>query len=185
MEYLDIVDQEGNPTGETIERTIAHEKGIPHRTSHVWLVREKQGKTQILLQKRSQDKDSYPGHYDISSAGHIPAGCGYEESAIRELKEELGISAGKEELVYCGKRQIFHDEIFYGKPFIDRQVSNVYYIERDLEEDRFQIQKEELENVCWINLKDCIHMVENQTIKSCIALEELYMVEKMLSKERK
>jgi 8-oxo-dGTP pyrophosphatase MutT (NUDIX family) len=30
---------------------------------------------------------------DVSSAGHIPVGIDFVESAIRELKEELGVSA--------------------------------------------------------------------------------------------
>lgn len=38
MELLDIVDENGCPTGETVERETAHRKGIRHRTSHVWLV---------------------------------------------------------------------------------------------------------------------------------------------------
>ena len=48
---------------------------------------------ELLLQKRSQQKDSYPGCYDISSAGHSPAGVDFIPSALRELKEELGLDA--------------------------------------------------------------------------------------------
>lgn len=81
MEWLDVVDDQGNPTGETVERTKAHQKGIRHRTAHVWLMREHQGKVEILLQKRSAGKDSHPGCYDISSAGHIPAGVDWLSSA--------------------------------------------------------------------------------------------------------
>ena len=48
MEWLDVVDQNGNPTGEVVSRDTAHEEGIWHRTSHVWLVRLKEEKLQIL-----------------------------------------------------------------------------------------------------------------------------------------
>ena len=72
-EFLDIVNEKGEPTGQVVARDTAHEKGIWHRTSHVWLVRRKNGIVQILLQKRTEMK-SFPGCYDISSAGHIPAG---------------------------------------------------------------------------------------------------------------
>lgn len=41
-EFLDIVNENGLPTGQIVERSIAHLKGIWHRTSHVWLVRRKQ-----------------------------------------------------------------------------------------------------------------------------------------------
>ena len=104
MEFLDVVDENGNPTGEVVSREKAHREGIPHRTSHVWIVRIKGGRLQILLQKRSDDKDSYPGCYDISSAGHIPAGKDFVESALRELYEELGVKAQPKDLVVCGQR---------------------------------------------------------------------------------
>ncbi|WP_330388539.1 NUDIX hydrolase [Butyrivibrio sp. ob235] len=89
MEYLDIVDENGNPTGETVERAYAHRNGVRHRTSHVWILRKREGKIQVLLQERADTK-SLPGCYDISSAGHITAGQDFRESAVRELHEELG-----------------------------------------------------------------------------------------------
>ena len=75
MEIFDVVDDEGRPTGETVSRQEAHEKGIRHRTAHIWVIRREPGKggIQILLQKRAMDKDSFPGQYDTSSAGHIHA----------------------------------------------------------------------------------------------------------------
>ncbi len=39
-ELLDIVDENGKPTGETVERKTAHSEGIRHRTAHVWIVRK-------------------------------------------------------------------------------------------------------------------------------------------------
>ena len=53
MEYLDIVDENGNPTGETVERSYAHQNGVWHRTSHVWILRKREGKIEVLLQKRA------------------------------------------------------------------------------------------------------------------------------------
>ena len=57
MELLDIVDEKGNPTGETVPREVAHREGIRHRTAHVWIFRRRGGVVQILLQKRSDNKD--------------------------------------------------------------------------------------------------------------------------------
>ena len=90
MELLDLVDENGVPTGEVKERELVHRDGDRHRTSHVWLFRQRNGRWQVLLQKRSEQKDSHPGCYDISSAGHIPAGVDWVSSALRELEEELG-----------------------------------------------------------------------------------------------
>ena len=56
MEYIDIVDEQGIPTGETIERSIAHSKGIRHRTAHIWIVRKINNRYQVLMQKRAMNK---------------------------------------------------------------------------------------------------------------------------------
>ena len=92
MELFDVIDSKGNPAGQIVSREKAHAEGIPHRTAHIWIIRKKEGRVQILLQKRSQNKDSFPGKFDTSSAGHIQAGDEPLESALRELKEELGIT---------------------------------------------------------------------------------------------
>ena len=176
MEYLDIVDEKGNPTGEIVERTIAHAQGVRHRTAHLWLARRRDGRVQILLQKRSANKDSHPGCFDISSAGHIPAGDGYRTSAIRELGEELGVAAREEDLLFCGDRAVIWDDVFHGQPFHDRQVSRVFLLWLDLEEGGFTVQPEEVTCVRWMDLEECVHGVENGTFANCIALEELLMV---------
>jgi len=146
-EYLDRVDENGEPTGEIVERSVAHRDGIRHRTAHLWLVRRRGGKVQVLMQKRSADKDSYPGCYDISSAGHIPAGDSYTVSALRELSEELGITASEGDLVYCGDRSYRTVGEFHGKPFINDQYSRVFIMRCELDEDGFSVQRSEIESV--------------------------------------
>ena len=175
-ELLDIVDMNGNPTGETVDREYAHQNGVWHRTAHVWLARKKDGIVQILLQKRAAVKDSYPGCYDISSAGHIPAGVDYKASAIRELKEELGIDAAENDLIFCGDRKIVSDEIFRGKPFCDRQHSRVFILWRDLPEAEITVQPEEVDSVCWMDFEKCRDGVANNRFLHCIAEEELEML---------
>ena len=59
-ELLDIVDEAGEPTGETVDRKVAHRDGVRHRTSHAWLVRKEATKAlEVLLQKRAADKDGH------------------------------------------------------------------------------------------------------------------------------
>ena len=178
MEILDIVDEEGVPTGETVERKKAHTLGIRHRTSHVWIARIKDGKLQVLLQKRSDQKDSYPGCYDISSAGHIPAGVDFIPSALRELKEELGVDAAPEQLHLCGQRRFSYKGMFHGQDFWDNQVSNVYLLWMDRDEASFSLQKEEVSEVKWFDFEECWNGVQQNTIPNCIRMDELEMVRK-------
>ena len=180
-EFLDIVDENGQPTGEIIDRETAHAKGILHRTSHVWLARRKNGKVQILLQKRDRHKSSFPGCYDISSAGHIPAGDSYEISALRELEEELGVQAEAKDLIYCGDRKVIWDDVFFGKPFHDRQISRVFLLWLDREENEFTLQESEVDGVLWMDFNQCCDSVKNDSFQNCIVLEELEIIKKVLA----
>ncbi len=178
-EYLDIVDLTGTPTGEIIDRETAHSEGILHRTTHLWILRSRETGTEVLLQKRSQNKDSFPGCYDISSAGHIPAGVDWIPSALRELEEELGITGISEnDLILCGQRHIKHDDVFHGKPYKDRQISNIYCLWLDVAPEALTLQESEVESVIWMNLEDCIHKIETHdaTFPHAIVLEEILML---------
>ena len=175
MEYLDIVDEHGEPTGEIAERSVVHAKGLPHRTSHVWLVRDRGQGVEILLQKRSMEKDSFPGDYDISSAGHIPAGQGFPDSALRELREELGVTASEQELIFCGDFRIKNESVFHGEPFRDDVYSRVYYMWKDMEPGQFTVQEEEISEVVWIDLKECIRLSDEGKMP-CLFPQELQML---------
>lgn len=184
MEILDIVDRYGNPTGETVSREEAHKKGLRHRTTHTWVVRYKDDKLQVLLQKRSNDKDTHPGCYDISSAGHIPAGCGYVESGMRELWEELGFESKEEDFIFCAIRdkEGVRENVFHGETFLDNQVSAVYIVKRDTDAENINFQKEEIESVMWMDIDECIEMVDKNTTPNCIVMEELFMVKEKMNK---
>ena len=154
MEYLDIVDEAGIPTGRTVSRQEAHAEGILHRTAHVWIVRKVNGRTEILLQKRSGEKDSFPGLYDTSSAGHIPAGEEPLPSALRELSEELGIKAAPSQLHYAGKIRIRFEEVFHNRMFRDNQVSWVFIYGEPVEIGCLTLQKSEVSEVRWFELDE-------------------------------
>ena len=177
MEYLDIVDENGIPTGETIERSLAHRTGVRHRTTHIWIVRKQGDRVQILLQKRSKNKDSFPGCYDISSAGHIPAGDDFAESGLRELEEELGLVIQKEELIDCGFHRVFTENEFHGIHYVDNQISKVFLLWKDIEVENLHLQEEEIESAMWMDFKECKDAVQNQTIPTCINISELELLE--------
>ncbi|PIQ97575.1 MAG: NUDIX hydrolase [Nitrospinae bacterium CG11_big_fil_rev_8_21_14_0_20_56_8] len=86
-EIYDVVDLNDCVLGQATRREI-HARSLYHRSVHV-LVFNPAG--DLFLQKRSHEKDENPGLWDTSSAGHVDAGETYEDSAVRELFEELGI----------------------------------------------------------------------------------------------
>ena len=181
MEYLDIVDEMGEPTGEIIARNIAHEKGVLHRTAHVWVARQTNSRWEVLLQKRSQEKDSFPGMYDTSSAGHIPAGKQPVDSAIRELEEELGIRAVPEELDYCGSFRIQYEKYFHGSLFKDNEIARVYVLLKPVEIDSLHLQESEVEGVCWFDMQETLDETRRGSDRFCVPLDSLLILQEYLA----
>ena len=173
MEIFDIVDAEGNPTGQTVDRKTAHREGIRHRTAHIWVIRERGGRYQVLLQKRSMNKDSFPGRYDTSSAGHIQAGDGILESALRELGEELGIHAAPEELEKAGRFAIAYEKEFHNRMFRDNEIAFVYVLRREVDEKSLVLQTEEVEAVEWFDLEETWRECLRHNQKFCVPLPGL------------
>ncbi len=185
MELFDIRKEDGSLTGLTRERTLAHEDGTIHGTSHVWIVRRSTDELHydILLQKRSRNKDSFPGCYDISSAGHLPAGSDFLESALRELEEELGIRASEQELQYIGMHQALLQTTFHGRPWNNYEISAVYLYEEPVDIRNLTLQQEEIETVRWMDLDACMTEIREGKKEYCIYLDELEMVQEYLRRK--
>lgn len=182
MEIFDVVDEYGQPTGETVERTEAHARGIRHRTAHIWVVRERDGVTEVLLQKRSADKDSFPGRFDTSSSGHIHAGDEPLESALRELEEEIGISASAEQLHFAGTFRIQYEKEFYGKLFRDNEISFVYIYREPVDSSSLRLQEEEVEAVEWFGLDWVYQECRNHNPKFCVPMGGMETLRSFLAK---
>lgn len=181
LELLDVLDGAGEPSGAARERTLVHRYGDYHRTSHVWIARKADsGVWQLLLQKRSRDKDSFPGCYDISSAGHIPAGMDYLESAVRELHEELGILAGPDDLRQIGFHDGRFDGEFYGEPFKNHEKSAVFLYLKPVDEKSLTLQRSEVESVRWMNVDEILREVGGENPDFCLYLDEVEFVKNYL-----
>ena len=180
MEYLDICDENGMPTGAVTARSTAHRDGILHRTAHLWVVREISGKYQVLMQKRSMEKESFPGLYDTSSAGHIPAGEEPLPSALRELSEELGIEAAPEQLDYAGSFRIEYEKVFHGKPFHDNEAVWVYVYREPVDISRLHLQESEVESVRWFDLEEVWNETRTSRERFCAPSQGLEVLRKYL-----
>lgn len=81
-ELVDIVDINDIVVGKTTKYE-AHEKGLPHRVATIFIFDEN---NRLLVQHRKKD-----GLLDHSVGGHVDAGETYDEAAIREMTEEVGL----------------------------------------------------------------------------------------------
>lgn len=131
-ELLDVIDENDNVIGRE-ERDVCLEKKLLHRAIHVFVFNSG---GELLLQKRSAQKKTYPGVWTSSCSGHVSAGQSYEEAAVREIEEELGIKVGKKDLIEIAK--------FFDKNPVDTELAKVYRISHD---GPFDFGKEEVDEV--------------------------------------
>ena len=85
-EIVDVVDENDNAIGQEL-KSVCHAKLIAHRGAAILIFKDSSFK-EILLQKRSIQKKTNPGRFAFTG-GHVKSGCGYLETAKRELQEEL------------------------------------------------------------------------------------------------
>jgi isopentenyldiphosphate isomerase len=161
QEIFDIYDERGNWLG-TADRSEVHAQGLWHHTIHCWLARPGQnGEALILFQKRSENKDTNPGSFDISAAGHLSAGE-TPEAAVRELEEELGIQVSFDELVPFGIIREEASGAAGGKSYIDREVSHVFCCVTSLSLVDFRMQEEEVAGLYEAEAEELIALMEGK-----------------------
>ncbi|MBU0663999.1 MAG: NUDIX hydrolase YfcD [Proteobacteria bacterium] len=87
-EIVQIVDRD-NREIDALPRHLMRSRGLIHRASYILVFNDQE---EIFVQKRTTTKDIYPGYWDVAAGGVVLASESYEQSASRELAEELGIS---------------------------------------------------------------------------------------------
>lgn len=86
-ELFDVVDEHDQVVRQE-RRSVVHAQKLTHRAVHVFLFRSD---GHLLIHKRTDHKEEFPGVWTSSASGHVSAGEAYDETAPRELEEELGV----------------------------------------------------------------------------------------------
>ncbi len=88
-EPVEVVDPDGNVL-DIVPRRVMRERRLLHRCTYVLVLDPHDG---LYVHRRTATKDVYPGRYDVTAGGVCAVGEGFDESAARELEEELGVRA--------------------------------------------------------------------------------------------
>ncbi|KAL7596258.1 hypothetical protein Lser_V15G28029 [Lactuca serriola] len=151
-ERFDILTKTGQKTGISKPRGAVHRDGDYHRAVHVWIFAE--STQELLLQKRADCKDSWPGLWDISSAGHISAGDSSLITARRELQEELGLTLPNDafELLFVFLQQ----SVTNNGNFINNEFDDVYLVTTvsPIPLEAFTLQESEVSAVKYISIEE-------------------------------
>ncbi|WP_098247111.1 NUDIX hydrolase [Streptomyces formicae] len=86
-EILTIVDEHDEVVGEA-PRAEAYARGLRHRCVFIE-VRDARGR--LFVHRRTPTKLVFPSRYDMFVGGVVGAGESYDDAALREAQEELGV----------------------------------------------------------------------------------------------
>lgn len=154
-ELIDILDKHGKPTREVRLKSEAHRLGLYHASVHIWFYTDD---GRILFQKRAKNKDCFPDLWDVSVAGHIEAGESPPNSAIREIKEEIGLSVSTNELEHIGIQLAKK----IPKPgFLDNEFHYIYLCKLNVHIKKLNLQKEEVAAVSFFKIDEFKNILLN------------------------
>lgn len=154
MNKSDLIDIYDVKTMEKIgykKRDLVHRDGDLHQTFHCYIVDLESKK--VLLQKRSQYKDSFKGMYDISIAGHIQSESSVLETLKYKAKNEIGLEI-KEEDLYIVAIKRYYKKSIQEHIYIDNEINSVYVLfVSNLDINKLNLNKKEVEEVAWFDLE--------------------------------
>ena len=109
-ERLPVVDNDDRICGYAT-RAEVHGNNLRHRAVHI-LIFNQIG--EVYLQQRSRWKDRHPLKWDSSAAGHVNADEPYDETARREVKEELAVDVPLETMFRLAASSHTDHEFIWG-----------------------------------------------------------------------
>ena len=158
-ELLEVFDTAGNPTGKAKSRAAVHLDGDWHLAFHCWILRHK--RQEVVLQRRSFEKDTFPGYWDAAAAGHWRFGETPAEAA-REIAEELGIEVNFGELARRGREV---SETHFASGLVDREYHQVYVLESDRPLAQYRPDPAEVIGLAAFAADDLLALVEGRTLE--------------------
>lgn len=167
-ELVDILDNDGNPTGRSCLKYEAHLKGFFHPTIHVWLYTS-DGK--VLFQKRGKDKNTFPLLWDVSVAGHIESGEDILEAAIRETQEEIGLNITPKDLEKIGYFKSVHQ---HSETLIDKEFHHSFVCELQTALSNLSKQESEVDALNLFSLSDFKQRVNQNQLEGFVPHEITY-----------
>ena len=154
-EYLWVVDNGDEPLGKETRESV-HKNKLLHREVYVYLVDKK--KKRILLQRRADS-----GTWDHTVGGHVSYGESYEEAAIREVKEEIGLKLAPSDLIPITKVKLIE------KGGHNSRFAKVFMVEKDASANKLETNPDEVLETKWLSTDEIKELISKGKTKSSLA----------------
>lgn len=150
-EIFDIFDEEDRPLNQNKPRSEVHKNGDWHRVVHVYVYNQE---GQVLVHMRSPFKDSKPGCWDARFGGHVTKGMSNLDTAVLELKQEIGLSIAPEDLQKGFKEK--------NSNFPNNEHVQVYFYSFLGRTEDLHFSDKEVVEVKWMSKEDIVKSMENE-----------------------
>lgn len=148
VEYLDIVDENGKPTGVSKSRSEIHSGNYRHNTVHVYIFHKTQSGMEFLVHLRSKTKDHSPNKWDTRFGGHVKSGDTVEQAVLGELREEVGLDTSLGDFIIGFTAE--HDWPN------NHERNSIYYYQFDGDTSSLKFNDGEVQEVKWLSEKDIL-----------------------------
>jgi 8-oxo-dGTP diphosphatase len=155
-----VVNENDEPSG-VQRRDYIQRNGLWHRIVGVWIVDEVTG--DMLVQKRQYGRGLDDGKLDSSASGHVDPGEDFIDTAVREVREEIGVRLDKDQLVQIA---YFRTENTNGDKTLNR-FTKVFIARLGKEAIELSIDSKELGDVEWLSagkVTDLVTKHQDQTV---------------------
>jgi len=161
-EYWDLYDANRNPLGRIIKRGDAFAEGEYYVCCEVWM-QNSEGK--LLMTQRHPDKKA-GGLWEFTGGG-VLAGETTKQAALRELEEELGVTAEETDLSLL--------EVYQHKNYF----MDIYVAKKDVEPAELVLQPEEVVDAKWVSHEELLQMIEEKQVVWSVGLRYGTYAEKL------
>lgn len=163
MELVDLYNGQKELTNETVEK-----KNVPdgkfRLSVHVWITN---GKGELLVQQRLATAHKFPNMWAVTG-GAVKAGESSLDGVLRELSEELGIKANKDEMKFIASYRRKFDYV------------DVWLLNKNIDIKDIKLQEDEVQAVKWVTLEEFEEMLKNkEAIRSSYDYYKLYIEPKI------
>lgn len=167
-EQVVLVDEQNNVLGSTPKRTV-HTTNTPLHRGFSLFVFNSQG--EFLLTQRALSKKTFPGVWTNSVCGHPALHEDPQDSAVRRLKQEMGMTIQNIEKV-----SDYQYRCADNNGIVENEICPVYM---GVSDDAPQPQKDEVEAWKWIGWEEFLADINKEPEKySLWCREEAFLVKK-------
>ena len=153
-ELVDVLDERGMYTGKTETRANCSKEGLWHKAVCVFIINSK---SQVLLQKKSANKKTWPNMWDVTAGGNVLAGEFGFQAIIRECKEELGIELSKNDITFIGSVISTNKK----GDIINKQFNECYLITKSIDVSEIKLQEEEVAEIKFFTKEEVLDRIKN------------------------